>query len=191
MWHAGHSVDKTETTGNMCFVYDMVLFCIQEDWGFCTCTVATWVQLVWPSWEVANYWGCMIGARGNTSLPAQFCKSCEYLSCLWTVSCGLWVHLKSYGIGGVGPSDSSTNQCTIHPSRCTGRCWFTVASEARSQLLWSCVMSLNGEKKGNVFMVFIPHDCEPCHMNPHETWFCRCVLCECVLWSGGEAHTMI
>jgi hypothetical protein len=86
---------------------------------------------------------------------------------------------------------TSTHHCTIHPSWCTGRCWFTVASEARSQLLLSCVMILNGKKKGNVFMVFIPHDCEPCHMNLHETWFCRCFLCECVLWSGGEAHTMI
>jgi hypothetical protein len=47
----------------------------------------------------------MIDARGNTSLPEQFCKSCEYLSCLLTVSCGLWVNLKSYCIGGAGPSE--------------------------------------------------------------------------------------
>jgi hypothetical protein len=115
----------------------------------------------------------------------QYQSSCTILQRLWvsimSLNSKLWIvgaPQKLWHRWG-GSQWTSTHQCTIHPSWCTGGCWFTVASEARIQLLWSCVMILNGEKKGNVFMVFIPHDCEPCHMNPHETWFCRCVLCEC------------
>ncbi len=91
----------------------------------------------------------------------DWCKR-QYKSS-WTILQKLWVSIMSL---------NSKLWIVGEPQKLLyrwGRCWFTVASEARIQLLWSCVMILNGEKKGNVFMVFIPYDCEPCHMNPHET----------------------